>query len=289
MTKICPGPLVTTFTGEIPLDCGARDGLELTCPGGPGPYLKAPFYCAPCIEEKPKKNRSLGVATLLATTLGLTVWFVLRDPSDQRHPGEGGPAPHSQSSSKKETETLSGSQQPTRELDSGRNGLAPSQVPAPIAEEPSLQDAPEQTKASVDGCNYGALPWDDFNGLDMEALRVPKSVWEDKYRGYSKGDLAAAGARLGVEMQEMRERNFEAERAAGNAVIFEIQYTVDEVGNKHSVPSHLPKSGNTPFHSVMGHPKIEDHESYYEFIWLPPNEYPEVYLLESETQWLKNH
>ena len=234
-------------------------------------------------------NRSLGIAILLATTLGLTAWFVLRDPSDQRDPGEGGLAPHSQSSSNQETETLSGSLPPIKELDSEMTGLAPSPVPAPSADVPSVQDSPELTEPPVDGCNYGALPWDDFNGLDMEALRVPKSVWEDKYRGYSKGDLAAAGARLGVEMQEMWERNFEVERAAGNAVVFETQYTVDEAGNKHSVPFHISKSGNTPFHSVMGHPKIEDHESYYEFIWLPPNEYPEVYLLESETQWLKNH
>jgi len=49
LTKICPGPLVTTVTVEIPLDCGASDGLELICPGGSGPYLKARFYCDPCI------------------------------------------------------------------------------------------------------------------------------------------------------------------------------------------------------------------------------------------------
>jgi len=87
----------------------------------------------------------------------------------------------------------------------------------------------------------------------------------------------------------MGSRYFEERRAAGKMTTYETKYTEDELGNKKQVSFELKASGNTPYHTLMGYPATADHGSYYEFDWLPPSDYPECYLLASESIWLKSN
>jgi len=48
MTKLCPG-LATTYTAPFQFACGAKDNLDVTCGANPIPYLRARFWCAPCL------------------------------------------------------------------------------------------------------------------------------------------------------------------------------------------------------------------------------------------------
>lgn len=136
-------------------------------------------------------------------------------------------------------------------------------------------------------CNYGPLPIDNYNGDDQELLRVPDSVWEEKYAGYTDGDLAAAYGRLRSEFFTNVKGAFDERRVAGLATKFPKKYKTTAVGDQKAIPFHLKKSGNIPLHTVTGYPATDGHDAYYEFIWLPPAEYPEYYLLSSEVMWLQ--
>ena len=49
VTKICPGPVVTTVAVPFEIACTEDGSLDLTCPTASSPYLRARFYCAPCL------------------------------------------------------------------------------------------------------------------------------------------------------------------------------------------------------------------------------------------------
>jgi hypothetical protein len=49
LTKTCPGLVATTVTVPFDLICGDSDDLELICEPNTSPYLRARFYCAPCL------------------------------------------------------------------------------------------------------------------------------------------------------------------------------------------------------------------------------------------------
>lgn len=146
----------------------------------------------------------------------------------------------------------------------------------------SLADEIPETGSS----NYGHLPWDDYPGDYQELLQVPKSVWEEKYAGFSEMELTIAKGSIRAQFFKTAGDVIEERRLAGLSTVFPAKSKTTPSGEEKRIPFKLKKSGNIPIHSVTAYPATEDREAYIEFIWLPPDEYPDFYLLSSEAMWL---
>lgn len=167
----------------------------------------------------------------------------------------------------------------------------PQPVDAPLAEDSpgALEESQGPLPNEIPdtwSCNYGPLPWDGDNGEGQELLLVPDSVWEDKYAGFSDLDLAIAKGSIRAEYFKRTNDAVAERRRAGLATIFPAKYKATASGEEKLIPFKLKKSGNIPIHTVTCYPATEDKGAYNEFIWLPPAEYPEFYLLASEAMWL---
>jgi len=169
-----------------------------------------------------------------------------------------------------------------------RTPVSTEPLPATLPPSPSLtrDELSEPARDSVGSCNYGALPWDEFDAEYLVALRVPAHVWEDKYSGYEMEDMGAARGRIHVRWTSQAEANWEERKLAGKRTRWEKRYSTNEFGVQKPVPFKLTASGDFPYHQVMAHPAKDGQPAYIEFDWLPPDEYPDFYMLASELMWL---
>ena len=89
-----------------------------------------------------------------------------------------------------------------------------------------------------------------------------------------------------MEWSSLAAVSWEERRLAGKVIRLEKKYSTDGAGAQKPIPFKLKKSGNIPYHQVMAHPPRDGQPAYYEFDWMPPDEYPEFYMLASDLMWL---
>lgn len=126
------------------------------------------------------------------------------------------------------------------------------------------------------------LPIYDWVG---DIPRRPAFVYEDKYADLDETQLAQAKAGLKVAFRSALRGEFDRLRYEGSYSTFPIQYVDDGQGGMRKLPLSFRQSGATPLSKVT---QAEDPngDPVYEFTWLPPEDFEDLYLTMDELAWL---
>lgn len=193
---------------------------------------------------------------------------------------------------------------PEHEAALGRDSVSGSEGRIPVPAQPTLGepvDAPleEPMPESSSPVEEPASPhdngWPDMDKV-VEAYPLPIYDWEGelprrqhleyeaKYHGFNEEELADARYELTKVMNKAMESAFDERWANGDITSLPIQYETDEKGNLSPIPFGVQNFGNAPLSKVKLDKSSED--SVYEFAWLDPSQYADVYLYQDETAWL---
>ena len=145
-----------------------------------------------------------------------------------------------------------------------------------------------QQEGFFDGVDYEAskdayaFPWSAWSGS------LPKTepvLFEAKYGNLSLMEIRKAKSELEFELGIVREDLFAKRQENGYSIVQDVQYQTAPDGSLKTVPPAVKFVGDTPCFQIARR-KDANGDPYFEFDWLPPNEYPEFYEQFNEVAWL---